>query len=117
MRTMRWMLGMAGITLLAVAAVVVQAEPQTYKDVALVDVNCSTKAMANPDAHTRECALKCAGSGFGIVTGSKFVKFDAAGNKQVTEALKGSDKKDHLRVDVSGDLEGDTLKVSSVKLL
>jgi hypothetical protein len=33
------------------------------------------------------------------------------------EALKTSDKKDHLRVDVSGDVQGDTLKVTSIKLL
>jgi hypothetical protein len=38
-------------------------------------------------------------------------------NKKITEALKASDKKDHLRADVSGDVDGDTLKVSSVKLL
>ena len=35
----------------------------------------------------------------------------------MTEELKASTKKDHLRVDVKGDLEGDMLKVSSVKLL
>jgi hypothetical protein len=91
---------------------------ETYKDVAVVDVNCSKKVAADPDAHTRACALKCAGSGFGIVTSDKqFLKLDAAGNEQITEALKASDKKDHLRVDVSGDLQGDTLKVTSVKLL
>ena len=32
-------------------------------------------------------------------------------------ALKASDKKDHLRVNVSGDVQGDTMKVNSVKLL
>jgi hypothetical protein len=33
------------------------------------------------------------------------------------EALKASDKKDHLCVDVSGEVKGDTLEVASVKLL
>lgn len=99
-------------------ALPVFAAPESYKDVSLVDVNCSAKAAANPDAHTRACALKCEASGFGIVTADKkFIKFDATGNKEITEALKASDKKDHLRVDVSGDLQGDTLKVTSVKLL
>jgi Tfp pilus assembly ATPase PilU len=73
---------------------------------------------ADPDAHTRACALKCSASGFGIVTqDKKFLKFDASGNTKITDALKASDKKDHLRVDVSGDVEGDTLKVTSIKLL
>jgi hypothetical protein len=84
---------------------------ETYKDVSVVDVNCSKKVAADPDAHARACALKCAASGFGIVTPDKeFLKFDANGNAKITEALKASDKKDRLRVDVSGDLEGDTLE-------
>ena len=91
---------------------------ESYKNVPVVDVNCSTKVAADPDSHTRACALKCAGSGFGIVTQDKqFLKFDAEGNSKITEALKSSDKKDHLRVDVSGDVLGDTLKVTSIKLL
>jgi hypothetical protein len=47
----------------------------------------------------------------------KFLKFDADGNAKITEALKASSKKDHLRIDVSGDVENDTLKVASIKLL
>src|SRR5439155_25290029 len=42
---------------------------------------------------------------------------DAAGNNEIVEALKASGKKDHLRVDVTGDVQGDTLKVTSIKLL
>jgi hypothetical protein len=49
--------------------------------------------------------------------GKQFLKFDAEGNKKVVEALKASEKKDHLRVDVSGEAQGDTLKVTSIKLL
>jgi len=94
------------------------AATESFQNVALVDVNCSKKVAANPDAHTRDCALKCAASGFGILTSdSKFLKLDAAGNAEVVNALKASQKKDHLRVDVKGDVEGDTLKVSSIKLL
>ena len=94
------------------------AAVETYKDVAVVDVNCSAKVTADPDSHTRACALKCAGSGFGILTQDKhFLKFDADGNAKIAEALKASDKKDHLRVDVTGDVQGDTLKITSIKLL
>jgi hypothetical protein len=104
--------------LLGLSAMPAFAAVETYKDVAVVDVNCSTKVAADPDSHTRACALKCAASGFGIVTQDKhFLKFDAEGNSKIVEALKASDKKDHLRVDVSGDVQGDTLKVTSIKLL
>ena len=42
---------------------------------------------------------------------------DADGNAKMLAALKGTDKSDHLRVNVSGDVKGDTIKVTSVKLL
>ena len=106
------------LVLLGLAAMPALAAVETYKDVSVVDVNCSTKVAADPDSHTRACALKCAASGFGIVTKDKqFLKFDAEGNAKIADALKASDKKDHLRVDVSGDVQGYTLKVTSIKLL
>ena len=109
---------LASIAVLGLFAVPMFAASETFSDVPLVDVNCSKKVAADPDSHTRACALKCEGSGFGVITGDKqFLKFDAEGNKEVVAALKASDKKDHLRVDVSGDVKGDTLQVKSVKLL
>jgi hypothetical protein len=103
---------------LTLCAMPVMAAAATYNDVAVVDVNCSKKVAADPNSHTRDCALKCAGSGFGIVTkDQQFIKFDAAGNAKIVEALKASSKTDHLRVDVDGQLQGDTLKVTSIKLL
>jgi hypothetical protein len=106
------------LVLLGLAAMPALAAVETYKDVPVVDVNCSKKVTADPDSHTRACALKCAASGFGIVTKDKqFLKLDAKGNAKVADAFKASDKKDHLRVDVSGDVQGDTLKVTSIKLL
>lgn len=106
------------LSLFVLCAISAWAANATFDNVPVVDVNCSKKVAAAPDSHTRECALKCAASGFGIVTkDNQFLKFDAEGNKQITESLKASDKKDHLRVNVSGDVQGDTLKVSSVKLL
>lgn len=106
------------IVLLGLGVVPAFAASASFHDVSLVDVNCSKKAAANPDAHTRSCALSCARSGFGILTSdNRFLKFDANGNKEVIKELKASHEKDHLRVNVSGDLQGDTLHVSSVKLL
>jgi hypothetical protein len=104
--------------LLGLCAAPALAAAETYNNVPVVDVNCSSKAAADPDSHTRACALKCEASGFGILTkDNRFLKFDAQGNKTIAEELKASDKKDHLRVDVSGDVHGDMLKVTSVKLL
>ncbi len=106
------------LVVIGLSAMPTLAGVETYKDVSVVDVNCSKKVAADPDSHPRACALKCAASGFGIVTKDKqFLKFDAEGNTKIVEALKASEKKDHLRVDVSGDVQGDTLKVSSIKLL
>ena len=73
-----------------------------------------TKEMAQP----RAAASTQPKRGFARRTKDKqFLKFDAEGNTKIVEALKASDKKDHLRVDVSGDVQGDTLKVTSIKLL
>ena len=106
------------LALLTLCAMPALAAAATYDNVAVVDVNCSKKVAADPDTHTRDCALKCAASGFGIVTkDQQFIKFDIAGNAKIMDVLKASSKKDHLRVDVDGELHGDTLKVSSIKLL
>jgi hypothetical protein len=106
------------VALLVLTALPALAGVETYKNVSVVDVACSAKVAADADSHTRACALKCEKSGFAIViSDKKVVKLDADGNAKVVEALKASDKKDHLRVDVTGDLQGDTLKVTSIKLL
>lgn len=94
------------------------AATETFKNVSVIDVNCHTKFAKNADAHPRECALKCSASGYGIFTeDGKYLKFDKKGNEEILSQLKASDKKDHLRVDVTGDVEGDMVKVTSVKLL
>lgn len=94
------------------------AATKTFSDVPVVDVSCSKKAAENPDAHTRSCALACEKSGFGIVTEDKqFLKFDAKGNAEIAKELKASKATDHLRVNVKGDVQGDMIKVASVKLM
>lgn len=112
---MKMLASLLAVGLLASPAL---AAAKSFKDVPVVDVNCSSKVAANPDSHTRECALKCENSGFGIVTADKrFLKFDADGNAKIAEQLKASHETDHLRVNVKGEVKGDTLKVSSIKLL
>jgi hypothetical protein len=109
---------LASILALGLLAAPALAATKTFTDVPVVDQNCSKKVAANPDAHTRDCALMCAKSGFGVITSdNQYLKFDDSGNKEIIKELKASSKKDHLRVDVEGDVQGDTLKVKSVKLL
>ncbi|MGH9508720.1 MAG: hypothetical protein ACRD2M_02190 [Terriglobales bacterium] len=94
------------------------AQEATFANVPLIDTMCSAKAAANPDAHTRACALQCQSSGFGILTEkNEFLKLDAAGNSRTIELLKSSSKQDKLRVSVSGTRKGTTLEVKEIKLL
>jgi hypothetical protein len=104
-------------SVLAFGLLAAPALAATFNDVSVIDVSCSKKEAADADSHTRSCALACQKSGFGILTADKeFLKFDAEGNAKILAELKASDKTDHLRADVTGEVEGDTLKVASVKL-
>jgi hypothetical protein len=61
--------------------------------------------------------MQCAKSGFGIVTADgKYLKLDARGNEQALAALKESQASDHLRATVTGELDGDTIKVESLRM-
>lgn len=111
---MRHIAGFAGFVFLMLP---VACLAETWKAVPLVDVGCSAKAKAKPDAHTRDCALACAKTGFGIVTpDGEFLKLDAKGNEQAIDALKSTTKSDHLRVTVNGTHKGDTIQVTSLTL-
>lgn len=72
------------------------------------------------EAHTRECALmpQCQKSGYGVYTDdNKFLKFDDAGNRRALAAIKASTRLDDLEVEVVGEVKGDTIKVTSIKIL
>ena len=81
----------------------------------LVDVMCKGKDLAS---HTTKCAVGCAKGGYGLVlSDGKFVKFDEAGNAKALATLKASTKEKDLKAKVSGTLDGDTVKVTSIELL
>jgi len=44
------------------------------------------------------------------------VKFDPKGSDLAAAAIKKTDKKDNLRVDVTGEMKGDMITVSSLTL-
>lgn len=78
----------------------------------VVDVMCRNKDLAG---HTRECAVTCAKSGYGLVTADgKFLKFDEAGNAKALATLKKLSKEKDLKAKVAGSLNGDVLKVESI---
>lgn len=94
------------------------AAAETWTNVSIIDSQCSTKAKANPDAHARSCALACAKSGFGIIDkDGQYLKFDATGNQEAMKLLQSSSEKDHLRVNVTGQKQGDVIHVQHLKLL
>ena len=98
------------------------AENQTISGY-LVDKACSvelapkgSKALAG---HGRSCALMtpCRRSGFGVVTeDGRFIAFDPAGSQKALAVIKASAKDDGYRITVTGDRQGSTLKVASLKL-
>ena len=106
------------LVFLALTALPLIAATQTWTNVPLIDQKCSTKFKASTaDTHTRSCALACESSGYGILTADGvFLKFDKAGSKRALEELKASTKKDHLRATVTGETEGNTLKVQSINI-
>ena len=80
----------------------------------VVDVMCRGKDLSS---HTRECAVTCSKSGYGLVTADgKFLKFDEAGNARTLSALKKATKEKDLKAKVTGAVEGDVLKVATIDL-
>jgi hypothetical protein len=80
----------------------------------VVDVMCRGKDLAG---HTRECAITCSKSGYGLVTADgKFLKFDEGGNARTLAALKKATKEKDLKVKVTGAMAGDVIKVETLEL-
>ena len=71
--------------------------------------------------HTRKCLLMpaCQRSGYGVLSLDtyKYLTFDAAGNQKVAALIQASKKEDDIRVEVTGQVDGDKIKVASLKLL
>src|SRR5438309_11461890 len=57
------------------------AAAEDWNNVSIIDSQCSAKAKADPDSHTRACAMTCSKSGFGILDNSgNYLKFHGKGN-------------------------------------
>jgi hypothetical protein len=104
----------ARFTITSVLLSVAAFAAETTLNGTLVDVMCKTKDLAS---HTKKCALGCAKGGFGLVTADgKFVKFDEGGNTKAVAALKATSKDTDLKAKVSGDVDGDMIKVTSIEI-
>ncbi len=80
----------------------------------VVDVACKNNDLAG---HTRDCALKCSRTGYGIVlSDGKFLKFDERGNMKALAALKASTKEKDLKVKISGALADDLIRVDAIEI-
>src|SRR4051812_23976555 len=81
----------------------------------VVDIMCKGKDLAG---HTRECAVTCSKSGYGLVSADgKFLKFDESGNVRTLAALKKLSREKDLKAKVTGTVSGEILKVDSIEFL
>ena len=101
------------------------AGEKTYKGF-LADKMCGTgftksgdakKATEKAKKHTKDCALEenCKASGYGLIIGAKFHKFNDAGDKLALEYLNKTKKESNLVVQVKGTMDGDVINVASLK--
>ena len=118
----RTLLRLTGMAILAAGSVVI-ASAAEFEGV-LLDQACAADSAKDGQKaalkHDKDCALMtaCVKSGYGIITADdKFVKLDQGATDKVVEALKKTDKADNLRVKVTGQLNGDTITVASIKII
>jgi hypothetical protein len=90
----------------------------------VIDSNCGDDILKHGRQiilkQRRDCSLRqhYVRDGYGIVTDDqKFYRFDDAGNKKALQLLKNIPDKDNLKVIVSGDIDGETIKVGRMSLL
>jgi len=103
--------------LVSLLALPVLAAAETWENVPLIDKNCVEKVKTDPDKHETSCLLMCSKSGYGILTSDgTWLKFDAKGNEEALKALKATSKENGIRVTVTGEREGDSVKVQTLKI-
>lgn len=55
---------------------------------------------------------------YGLITeDKKFYRLDDPGNQHILQLLRNKPDKDNLKVVVSGDIQGDTIKVTKISML
>jgi hypothetical protein len=104
---------------LGVFAAMGYAENWTGK---LIDASCHDRSQQNPaDSKQKDdiatCAATASTTSFAIETADgKVYKLDAAGNAKASTALKGNPGNKAPSAEVSGSMEGQTVKVDSISV-
>ena len=82
----------------------------------LIDSMCGDGAVYVAH-HAVTCSLseKCKKSGFGIFVDGKFLKVDVSGNEKAVEIFGKTRKHMNVLVEVKGEFQGDTVKVSEMR--
>ena len=90
----------------------------------LADWNCTERMVKGGREKTLKDDPGCSlmknsdRSGYGLITrDKKYYKLDDAGNNIARLLLKNTPHKDNLTVVVSGDIDGDTIKVTNMTML
>ena len=79
----------------------------------LIDQRCGAgKDEAAAADHKASCCIKCAKSGFELITGKTHLKLDDASAAKAKEYL--GEKDASTKVTIEGTKDGDTLKVTSI---
>lgn len=112
-----------GLVLLLAGAALAAREGKSVKLTGyIIDNKCSGRAATENGAekvknHTVKCAQMppCAESGYALFVDNKLYKLDAEGNKKAAEVLKNTKLEKGLQVEIEGTLDGETLKVKSIK--
>lgn len=88
----------------------------------LVDAACSEKSQQNPaeskqKSELASCEATASTTSFGIQTSDgKVYKLDAAGNAKASTALRGNPSNKNPTAEVSGSMDGQTVKVDSISI-
>ena len=89
----------------------------------IVDAACAkdmigkADVMKRAEAHTKKCALEesCAPSGYGLFQDGKWYKFHKSADASAQALIEKTKVLKAIMVDVSGNIQGDTLIVGSIK--
>jgi hypothetical protein len=88
----------------------------------LVDLSCAREEGRKPGfgaKHSKMCLQldDCAQSGYGLLTDEgRVIRFDKASNEQAKEFLKDLKKPNDIKVNVTGNVNGDQMTVNKIEL-
>jgi len=115
----RIFIGMIAVVALSVSGI---AQKAAAWEGYLADKMCGSKwtgvkGEQRAEKHTKECALEegCRSSGYGLVTGGKYVKFTDASDAKAVEYLEKTAPESNIYVKVTGTMDGDKLAVTSIE--